>query len=97
MAEGVKARVISMVSWALFEAQPESYRDEVLPPDVRARVCVEQASRFGWERYANCDGAILAMETFGASAPLSSLKEHFGFTVDHVVAAAKQQLEKGSC
>ncbi len=97
IADGVKARVISMVSWALFEAQPEPYRDEVLPPDVKARVCVEQASKFGWERYAECGGAILAMETFGASAPLPRLLTHFGFTVDHVLEAARAQLQKTIC
>jgi transketolase len=89
---GVKARVVSMPSWDLFERQPQEYRDRVLPPSVRARVSVEQAATFGWERYTGIDGARLGMETFGASAPLKALTQKFGFTVDHVVAAAHAQI-----
>ncbi len=70
VAAGVKARVVSMPSWELFERQPQEYRDSVLPPAVRARVSVEQAATFGWERYVGIDGASIGMETFGASAPL---------------------------
>ena len=91
---GVKARVVSMPSWELFEKQSEAYRAEVLPPSVRARVSVEQASTFGWERYTGIDGAHVGMETFGASAPLKELTKKFGFTVDHVVAAAEAQLAR---
>jgi transketolase len=91
---GVKARVVSMPSWELFESQPQGYRDQVLPPAVRARVSVEEAATFGWERYVGIDGARLGMETFGASAPLKELSHKFGFTVDHVVAAAQAQIAR---
>ncbi len=93
-AEGVKARVVSMPSWELFEQQPQSYREGVLPPDVTARVSVEQASQFGWDRYVGPEGARIGMETFGASAPLQELQKKFGFTVEHVAAAARAQLER---
>jgi transketolase len=92
-AEGVKARVVSMPSWDIFEHQDQAYRDSVLPPDVRARVAVEQASTFGWARFTGLDGERIGMKTFGASAPLKELQKKFGFTVDNVVAAAKQQLK----
>ena len=90
-AEGVKARVVSMPSWELFEHQPREYRETVLPPGVKARVSVEQASTFGWDRYA---GRRIGMHTFGASAPLKELQKKFGFTPDAVVAAAKEELAK---
>ncbi len=93
IAEGVKARVVSMPSWELFERQPKEYRDSVLPPDVTARVAIEQASTFGWERYVGLTGAIVAMSTFGASAPLKELQTKFGFTPDKVVEAAKAQIQ----
>jgi transketolase len=88
-AEGVRSRVVSMPSWALFEQQPKSYRDAVLPPSVRARVAVEQASPLGWDRYVGPDGATVTMSTFGASAPFAKLKVRFGFTVAHVVEVAR--------
>jgi transketolase len=90
--QGIRARVVSMPSWELFERQSEEYRRAVLPPSVKARVAVEQASTFGWCRYVGIDGAILGMKTFGASAPLKVLQKEFGFTTDHVVEAAKAQL-----
>src|SRR5438128_6170021 len=93
-ASGVRSRVVSMPSWELFEQQPRSYRDSVIPPDVTARVSVEQASGFGWDRYVGPEGARIGMETFGASAPLQELQKKFGFTVEHVVAAARAQLER---
>jgi transketolase len=93
-SEGIKARVISMPSWELFERQSADYRDSVLPPDVTARVCVEQAGTFGWSHYAGSHGAIIAMRTFGASAPLKELQKKFGFTTDAVTAAAKDQHKK---
>ncbi len=93
-ADGVRARVVSMPSWELFEQQSAAYRDSVLPPDVHARIAVEQASTFGWERYAGRNGAILGMRTFGASAPLRELQKKFGFTPDRLVAAARQQVER---
>jgi transketolase len=83
-----------MPSWEVFEQQPESYREDVLPPGVTARVSVEQASTFGWERYTGINGTRIGMETFGASAPLKELVKKFGFTVDHVVAAAKAQIAR---
>jgi transketolase len=91
-AEGTRARVVSMPSWELFEQQSQAYRDQVLPPDVAARVSVEQASTFGWERYVGASGARIGMRSFGASAPLKELQKKFGFTVDHVVEAARDQL-----
>ena len=73
-SDGVNAWVVSMPSWELFEKQPQSYRDQVLPPSVTARVTVEQASTFGWHRYATDDGTMIGMNTFGASAPLKACK-----------------------
>jgi transketolase len=92
--EGVKARVVSLPSWELFEQQPDEYRAAVLPPAVRARVAVEQASTFGWARYVGTDGAVIAMKTFGASAPLKELQKKFGFEPDAVVKAAKEQVTR---
>jgi transketolase len=91
-AEGIQARVVSMPSWELFDDQPQAYRDRVLPPQVTARVAVEQAATFGWERYVGTAGHIIGMRTFGASAPLKALQKKFGFEPDQVVAAAKAQL-----
>jgi transketolase len=91
--EGIRARVVSMPSWELFETQDRSYRDSVLPPDIRARVAVEQACGLGWERYAGNGGAILAMQSFGASAPMKDLQRKFGFTADRVVTAAREQVK----
>ena len=92
-ADGVKARVVSMPSWELFEKQPQAYRDSVLPPSVTARVSVEMASTFGWARYVGPTGCAIGMTTFGASAPLKDLLKKFGFTVEHVVTAAKEQVK----
>jgi transketolase len=94
IAEGIRSRVVSMPSWEIFELQPQAYRDSVLPPGVKARVAVEQASTFGWERYVGTEGRVIGMKTFGASAPLKELQKKFGFEPDHVVAAAKEQLGK---
>src|SRR5262249_3241880 len=90
--EGVKARVVSMPSWELFDDQPGEDRKSVLPPDVTARVSVEQASTFGWAKYVGATGHCIGMRSFGASAPLKDLVKKFGFTPEHVVAAAKEQL-----
>jgi transketolase len=93
-AEGIKARVVSMPSWELFEQYcrtTPAYRNEVLPDSVSARVSVEKASTLGWARYVGTQGASIGMDTFGASAPLQELQKKFGFTVDNVVAAARQQ------
>ena len=93
-AEGVPARIVSMPSWELFEQQDDSYRQEVLPDAIEARVAVEQASVIGWERYVGRRGAIVGMHTFGASAPLKGLLTKFGFTPDHVVSVARQQIAR---
>ena len=93
-AEGIKARVISMPSWELFESQSLEYRNSVLPPEVTARVAVEEASTFGWERYAGLHGTIIGIKTFGLSAPIDVVQRHFGFTPDHVVHAARQQVKR---
>src|SRR5262249_31997904 len=93
-AEGIPARVVSMPSWEIFEYncnKDPAYREKVLPSAVTARVAVEQASTFGWERYVGLQGSILGMRTFGASAPLKELQKKFGFTVDNVLAATKEQ------
>ncbi|MCG3162536.1 MAG: Transketolase [Acidobacteria bacterium] len=92
IAEGIRSRVVSMPSWEIFDHQSEEYRNSVLPPSVKARVAVEQASTLGWERYVGPTGRIIGMHTFGASAPLRELQRKYGFEPDQVVAAAKQQL-----
>ena len=94
-AEGIASRVVSMPSWDLFDHQSPEYRDSVLPPQVKARLAVEQASTFGWERYVGTSGRIIGMETFGASAPLKALQKRFGFEPDRVVSVAKELLGKG--
>jgi len=92
-ASGIRARVVSMPCWELFERQTPAYRESVLPRAVTARVAVEQAAAFGWHRYVGLSGATVTMSTFGASAPIAELQKKFGFTADHVVAAARTQLE----
>ncbi|MGA8140609.1 MAG: transketolase [Desulfobaccales bacterium] len=92
LAEGIRSRVVSMPSWEIFDHQTKEYQESVLPPNVTARVAVEQASTFGWERYVGCSGYIIGMKTFGASAPLKELLEKFGFEPERIVVAAKEQL-----
>jgi transketolase len=92
VAEGINVRVVSMPCWELFDQQPQAYRDEVLPPTVTARVAVEQASTFGWDRYVGGRGAVVGMHTFGASAPLKALLTKFGFTADSVAQVARETL-----
>jgi transketolase len=92
VAEGIRSRVVSMPSWDIFEHQTQEYQDEVLPPHVTARVAVEQASTFGWERYVGRSGRMIGMKTFGASAPLKELQRKFGFEPDQVATAAKELL-----
>src|SRR5207245_7582314 len=94
LAEGIRSRVVSMPSWDIFEHQTQEYRDSVLPPRVKARVAVEQASTLGWERYVGPSGRVIGMKTFGASAPLKELQKKFGFEPDKWVAAARKQLGK---
>ncbi len=90
--DGTAARVVSMPSWELFEQQDQAYRDSVLPPDVTARVSVEAGSVIGWDRYAGVSGAKIGMHSFGASAPIKDLMAKFGFTLENVLAAAKEQI-----
>jgi transketolase len=92
IADGIRSRVVSMPSWDIFEHQTQEYRESVLPPDVTARVAIEQASTFGWERYVGTTGRVIGMHTFGASAPLKELQKKFGFEPQEIVTAAKQQL-----
>ncbi|MBV8732175.1 MAG: transketolase, partial [Acidobacteriia bacterium] len=89
---GVRARVVSMPSWELFEAQPESYREGVLPQAVRKRVTVEAASPMGWRKWAGDEGAIIGIDRYGASAPGEEVLKHLGFTMEHVVSAALRLL-----
>jgi transketolase len=91
-SRGVRSRVVSMPSWDIFEHQPASYRDSVLPPGVEARIAVEQGSVLGWDRYVGREGRVIGMKTFGASAPLKELQRKFGFEPDRVVAAALELL-----
>jgi transketolase len=92
--EGIRARVVSMPSWDIFEHQDQSYRDQVLPPDVTARVAVEQAATFGWDHYVGLKGRIIGMRTFGASAPLKDLQKKFGFNTETVMQAVRELVAK---
>jgi transketolase len=96
VASGVKSRVVSMPSWELFEDQDEAYRESVLPSSVTNRIAVEFASSFGWERYTGFKGQIIAMQSFGASAPLKELQTKFGFHPENIVAAARAQIARDS-
>jgi transketolase len=93
-SEGIRTRVISMPSWKLFESQSQEYRDSVIPPEIAARVAVEEASTFGWERYTGLQGTVLGLHTFGLSAPMKVVAQHFGFEPEHVVTAAKEQIAR---
>src|ERR1700746_1884643 len=93
-SEGIRSRVVSMPSWDVFEREPQTYRESVLPPDVTARVAIEQASTFGWERYIGSAGRVIGMHTFGASAPLKELQKKCGFEPYAIVAAAKEQIAR---
>lgn len=92
LAAGVQVRVVSMPSWELFEQQSQSYREQVIPPYVTARISVEQAATIGWDRYVGLAGMSIGMNTFGASAPLKELQKKFGFTPDRLIAAVHEQL-----
>jgi transketolase len=94
LAERIGSRVVSMPSWDIFEHQTQQYRDSVLPPNVTARIAIEQASTFGWERYIGSAGRIIGMTTFGASAPLKELQRKFGFEPDRLTAVARELLGK---
>ena len=94
VADGVRSRVVSLPCWELFERQDQSYQDEVLPPAVKARVSVEEASTLGWDRFVGEQGVKIGMHTFGSSAPLKDVQTEFGFTPDRVAEAAKEVLER---
>jgi len=91
-AEGIKARVVSMPSWGIFEAQSEEYKRQVLPPAIKARVSVEAASTFGWSQYVGPTGKMIGMHRFGASAPIKDLLKKFGFTAEKIVEAARETI-----
>ncbi|MCB4757701.1 MAG: transketolase, partial [Elusimicrobia bacterium] len=91
-AENIQARVVSMPSWEIFELQPKTYRNSVLPPGVKARLAIEALSTFGWDRYVGTDGDVIGMTTFGASAPSAVAMEKFGFNVDNIISRAKKLL-----
>jgi transketolase len=91
-ADGVRSRVVSMPSWDIFEEQPQSYRDTVLPPQVTARIAIEQGSMLGWDRYVGTAGKVVGMKTFGASAPLKELQRKFGFQPERIVELATEML-----
>jgi len=93
LAEGVRARVVSMPSWDMFEEQPQSYRDSVLPPQISARIAVEQGATLGWDRYVGPAGKVVGMKTFGASAPLKELQRKFGFEPERLVSLAREMLQ----
>jgi transketolase len=92
-AEGIRSRVVSMPSWDIFEDQPQAYRDSVLPPQVTARIAIEQGSMLGWERYVGPAGKVVGMKTFGASAPLKELQRKFGFEPERIMDLAREMLK----
>jgi transketolase len=92
-AEGIDARVISMPSFELFEAQSEEYKESVMPKAVRARVAVEAAATFGWHKYVGLDGEVIGLDRFGASAPYKVLFKEFGFTAENVAETAKKVIK----
>src|SRR5262249_46727952 len=94
VAAGIRSRVVSMPSWDIFEDQSAAYRDSVLPPEITARVAVEQASTFGWERYVGPSGRLIRMETFCASAPLHELLRKYRFEPERVTEVVKELLSK---
>jgi len=92
---GRRVRVVSMPSWELFEAQPESYRNEVLPPSITARVGIEAATPLGWERWVGLSGDVVALNRFGASAPYTDVYQHLNFTPEYIAQRARELLERG--
>jgi transketolase len=92
MEEGLSVRVVSFPSWELFAKQDEAYRESVLPRELKARVSVEAAAGLGWERFVGCDGRIISIDHYGASAPAKILFEKFGFTIENVLAKARELL-----
>ena len=96
LLEGIQVRVVSLPSWEIFAAQSQDYRDSVLPPSVRARVSVEAAASFGWQRWTTDSGESVSIDHFGASAPAERLFKEFGFTPEHVAAAVRRVLARRS-
>src|SRR6185312_4131513 len=94
--EGIRSRVVSLPCWELFDRQDQAYRDEVLPPAIRARVSIEEASTLGWDRWIGPEGAMVGMHTFGSSAPLKDVMNEFGFTPDKVAEAARATIERAA-
>ena len=94
--EGRRVRVVSMPSWELFAAEPQSYRDEVLPPAILARVAVEAASPLGWERWVGQAGDVVALNRFGASAPYTDVYQHLNFTPEYIASRAREVLDRGA-
>ena len=94
--EGIRSRVVSLPCWEIFEKQDQSYRDEVLPPEIVARVAVEEGALLGWEKYVGREGAIMGMTTFGQSAPFADVEAEFGFTVDNVTKVAREVAERAT-
>ncbi len=92
--QSVQARLVSMPSWELCDAQPAEYRQLVFPPDITARLAVEAGSPQGWEKYTGCEGAVIALDQFGASAPGEVLMEKFGFTVENVVSRGLKLIKR---
>jgi transketolase len=91
--DGIRSRVVSLPCWEIFEKQDQSYRDEVLPPDIVARLAIEEGSPLGWEKWVGTEGRIMGMTTFGQSAPFKDVETEFGFTVDNVAKAAREVAE----
>jgi transketolase len=91
-SDGIRCRVVSMPSWDIFEDQPQAYREAVLPPQVTARIAIEQGSTLGWDRYVGPRGKVIGMKTFGASAPLKELQRKFGFEPERIVDLAREML-----
>ena len=96
-SEGIQARVVSLPCWELFERQPPSYREAVLPSNVTARLAVETGSPLGWERHVGCAGEVIGLDHFGASAPAPAVMKAFGFTVEEVVSRARALVERTQC
>lgn len=92
--KGITARVVSLPSWELFDAQPKEYRDSVLPPEIKARVSIEAAATMGWERYVGCEGVAIGINHFGASAPYKRIYQEFGLTPEHMAEAAEKLLKR---
>jgi transketolase len=94
-ADGIRTRVVSLPCWELFDAQDEAYRESVLPSSIRRRVSIEAGVSLGWERWAGSDGAVVAIDHFGVSAPASTILEHFGFTVPRLTEVGRRVVREG--